>query len=169
MNRLNKYLPEFVGSIKEFQALDHTLSQELNTLDHTIQEIQNNQFIETANEKGLSRYERLLRIKPNKDVDIRRFNILTKFNSTMPFTMRWLQNTLNSTVGQNNYLIDLDHTKCHLTISIIKHKENIIDHLRQELEGKLPAHLVLSINILNPVESSHYFGAYIRTSDTIEI
>lgn len=167
--RLNKYLPDFVSGIKEFQALDHTLTSELNELNHTIQQIQQNQFIETANHEGLSYYERMLKIRPDKDIEVRRFNILSKFNSTIPFTIRWLENSLNSTIGKGSYLIDLDHTNYILTISIMKHKENLIPYLRQELKDKLPAHLILTINVLSSVDISNYIGTYIQTSDKIEI
>ena len=167
--RLNKYLTNFVSNIREFQELDKALTPELDELNHTIQQIQQNQFIETANHEGLSYYERMLKIRPDKDMEVRRFNILSKFNSTIPFTMRWLQNSLNSTIGKGSYLLDLDHTSYTLTISIMKHKEHLITHLRQELEDKLPAHLILVINVLSPINLSHYVGTYIQTSDTIEI
>ena len=167
--RLNKYLPDFVRGISEFQELDKALTPELDELNHAIQQIQQNQFIETANHEGLSYYERMLKIKPDKDIEIRRFNILAKFNSTIPFTMRWLENSLNSTIGKGSYLLDLDHVNYTLTISIMKHKEYLITHLRQELEDKLPAHLILVINVLSPVDIPHYVGTYIQTSDIIEI
>lgn len=167
--RLNKHLPDFIGNIKEFQEIDSVLTPELDQLNHTIQQVQQNQFIETANHKGLSYYERMLKIRPDKDIEIRRFNILTKFNSTIPFTIRWLQNSLNSTIGKESYLLYLDHTNYTLTISIIKHKEHLISHLRQELEDKFPAHLILIINILNPIDIPNYVGTYIQTSDKLEI
>ncbi|MDU6854556.1 MAG: putative phage tail protein [Zhenhengia sp.] len=164
--KLNK--PDFVSNIREIQELDKALTPELDELNHTIQQIQQNQFIETANHQGLSYYERMLKIKPDKDMEVRRFNILAKFNSTIPFTMRWLQNTLNSTIGKGSYLLDLNHANYTLTISIMKHKEYLITHLRQEVEDKLPAHLILVINVLSPINLSHYVGAYIQTSDIIE-
>ena len=167
--KLNKYLPNFVSNIREFQEIDKALTPELDELNHTIQQVQQNQFIETANHEGLSYYERMLKIRSDKDMEVRRFNILSKFNSTIPFTMRWLQNSLNSTIGKGSYLLDLDHTSYTLTISIMKHKEHLITHLRQELEDKLPAHLILIINRLSPIDLSHYVGTYIQTSDTIEI
>ena len=167
--RLNKYLPDFVSNIREFQELDKTLTPELDELNHTIEQIQQNQFVETANPEGLSYYEKMLKIRPYKDMEVRRFNILVKFNATIPFTMRWLENSLNSTIGKGSYLLDLDHTNYTLTISIMRHKENLITHLRQELEDKLPAHLILIINILNPIDLSHYVGTYIQKSDIIEI
>ena len=47
--RLKKYLPEFISEIKEFQELDKTVSVEVEKLRNTLQQIQLNQFIETAN------------------------------------------------------------------------------------------------------------------------
>ena len=167
--KLNKYLPDFVSGIREFQELDKTLTPELDELNHTIEQIQQNQFVETANHEGLSYYEKMLKIRADKDMEVRRFNILSKFNATIPFTMRWLENSLNSTIGKGSYLLDLDHTNYTLMISIMKHKEHLINHLTQELEDKLPAHLILSIYILNPIDLSHYVGTYIQTSDIIEI
>ena len=167
--RLNKYLPNFVSNIREYQEIDKALTPELDELNHTIQQVQQNQFIETANHEGLSYYERMLKIRSDKDMEVRRFNILSKFNSTIPFTMRWLENSLNSTIGKGSYLLDLDHVNYTLTISIMKHKEHLITHLRQELEDKLPAHLILIINILSPIDIPHYVGTYIQTSDIIEI
>ena len=66
--RLNKYLPDFVRGISEFQELDKALTPELDELNHTIQQVQQNQLIETSNHEGLSYYERMLKIKHHKDI-----------------------------------------------------------------------------------------------------
>lgn len=81
--RLKKYLPEFISSIKEFQQLDATISVEINELRDKLLQLQDNQFIETANDEGLSRYEKMLGIPYSEDVATRRFNILNKYNSTI--------------------------------------------------------------------------------------
>lgn len=38
--KLNKYLPDFVSGISEFQELDKALTPELDELNHAIQQIQ---------------------------------------------------------------------------------------------------------------------------------
>ena len=167
--RLKKYLPEFIGGIKEFQEIDKTYSLELDELREKLQQLQDNQFIESANSEGLSRYEKMLSIPYAEDVATRRFNILNKYNSTIPFTTAWLTNILNATIGRGEFLIDLDYSTYTLTISVLASKEHLIETLYKDLRKKIPCNLVLNITTLAPVEVDSYAGVYIRTADTINI
>ena len=167
--RLKKYLPEFVSNIKEFQELDATISIEIDELREKLLQLQENQFIETANEEGLKRHEQMLNIAPVNDIEMRRFNILNKYNSTIPFTMSWLTNTLNTTTGRGEFLIDLDYSTYTLTISVVKNKEHLIESLKRDLRKRIPANLVLTINILRAVEATTYTGFYLQKGDIITI
>lgn len=167
--RLKKYLPEFVNSIKEFQELDTTISIEIDELRQKLLQLQENQFIETANEEGLKRHEQMLNIAPVKDIEMRRFNILNKYNSTIPFTIAWLTNTLNTVIGRGGFLIDLDYGTYTLTISAVKNKEHLIESLKRDLRKRIPANLVLTINVLSATESTTYTGFYLQTGDIITI
>ena len=167
--RLKKYLPEFVSNIKEFQELDKTCSAEIDKLRNKLQQLQDNQFIETANEEGLRKYEQLLNLSSANDIELRRFNILNKYNSTIPFSMMWLRNTLNTTVGRGDFLMELDNSKYALTISVVKNKEHLIGVLKKDLRKKIPANMVLNINVLSPIEDTLYTGFYIQTEDKLSI
>ena len=167
--RLKKYLPEFISEIKEFQQLDATVSVEIDELREKLQQLQDNQFIESANSEGLSRYEKMLSIPYAEDVATRRFNILNKYNSTIPFTLTWLTNMLNTTSGKGNFLLDMNYKEYTLTISVLASKEHLIETLYKDLRKKIPCNLVLNITTLAPVEVDSYAGVYIRTADTINI
>ena len=167
--RLKKYLPEFISGIKEFQELDKTVSVEIDGLREKLQQLQDNQFIESANIEGLSRYEKMLSIPYVEDVATRRFNILNKYNSTIPFTLTWLTNMLNTTLGKGNFLLDMNYNQYTLTISVVTSKEHLISSLYKDLRKKIPCNLVLNITTLAPVEVDSYVGVYIRTADTINI
>lgn len=167
--RFKKYLPEFVSSIKEFQELDQTVSAEIDDLRNKIQQIELNQFIETADEDGLKKHEQLIGLSGQGDVDLRRFNILNKYNSTIPFTMVWLKNMLNTTIGKGNFLLDMNYGSYILTISIATSKEHLISSLYKDLRKKIPCNMVLNITTLAPVEADNYIGFYIRSADQIKI
>lgn len=167
--RLKKYLPEFISSIKEFEERDRTISIEVDELRQKLLQIQENQFIETANEEGLRRYEQMLNIVPVNDIEMRRFNILNKYNSTSPFTIGWLTNTLNTIIGRGEFLIDLDYSTYTLTISVVKNKEHLIENLKMDLRKRIPANLVLTINVLSAIEQDVYTGVYLQTGDIITI
>ena len=167
--RLKKYLPDFISEIKEFKELDATLSQEFDLIHERLAILQDNQFIETTTSQGISRYEEMLNIKPNGDLEVRRLSILNHYNSTIPFTMKWLESFLNTTVGKDLYLIELDPSHYILTISIIEPKAYTIPTLQKELRRKIPANIVLNINILSPIESQACIATYLRTYDQYDI
>lgn len=167
--RLKKYLPEFISNIKEFQELDKTYSVEIDELRSRLEQLQDNQFIETANEEGLRKYEQLLNLSSINDVELRRFNILNKYNATIPFSMMWLRNALNTTVGRGDFLMEIDNAKYTLTISLVKNKEHLINVLRKDLRKKVPANMILNINVLSPIEDTLYTGFYIQTGDKMSI
>lgn len=167
--RLKKYLPEFIGGIKEFQELDKTVSVEIDELREKLYQLQNNQFIESATDEGLRRYEQLMGLSCTGDIEMRRFNILNKYNSTIPFTLTWLTNMLNTTLGKGNFLLDMNYNQYTLTISVVTSKEHLISSLYKDLRKKIPCNLVLNITTLAPVEIDNYTGFYIRTVDDIKI
>lgn len=163
--RLEKHLPNFVSSLNQYKEIDKTATYELDKLDLKLEEIQDNQFIESANNTGLTRYEDMLGIVADADIDIRRFNILSKYNTSIPFTMRWLVNTLNASVGKELYLVVLDNNAYALTISIAKDRDYLFDNLMKDLRRKIPANIDLKINTLSTTEELVYTGFYIRTAD----
>lgn len=167
--RLKKYLPEFISSIKEFQELDKTVSIEIDELRSKLQQVESNQFIETTDEEGLKRYEQIIGISGSNDIEMRRFNILNKYNSTIPFTLTWLTNMLNTTLGKGDFLLDMNYNQYTLTISVVTSKEHLISSLYKDLRKKIPCNLVLNITTLAPVEVDSYTGFYIRTADEIKI
>lgn len=167
--RLKKYLPTFISSVKEFKELDKVVSIELDEIHAKLEQIQNNQFIESANDEGLRRYEKMLDIVHADDLETRKFNILNKYNSTIPFTLRWLNNTLTTTLGNGNFLLDMDYKRYTLTISIAACKEQHIETLYKDLRSKIPCNVVLTITTLSSIEMSNYIGTCIRTVDIINL
>ena len=167
--RLKKYLPEFISEVKEFKELDKTVSVEIDRIREKLEQLQANQFVESANDEGLRRYEQMLDLSSNNDLETRRFNILNKYNSTIPFTLRWLTNMLNITLGKGNFLLDMDYKRYVLTISVVASKEHLIPMIYDDLRKKIPCNLVLNVTTLEPLQMDYYVGMQIRTTDEIRI
>lgn len=167
--RLKKYLPEFISEVKEFQELDKVCSVEIDELRSKMKLLQDNQFIESANDERLRRYEQMLCLSSAGDLETRRFNILNKYNSTIPFTMMWLKNTLNTTLGKGNFLLDMDYKYYTLTISVVASKEHLIQMIYNDLRKKIPCNLVLNVATLEAIQMDYYVEMQIRTADEIKI
>lgn len=167
--RLKKYLPEFISGVKEFQELDKTVSVEIDRLRDKLEQLQSNQFIGSASDEGLRRYEQMLGLSSIGDLETRRFNILNKYNSTIPFTLKWLTNMLNITLGNGNFLLDMNYKYYTLTISVIASKEQLIPMIYDDLRKKIPCNLVLNVTTLESMQMHYYVGMQIRTADEIKI
>ena len=76
---------------------------------------------------------------------------------------------LNTTLGNGNFLIDMNHKQYTLTISVATLKEHLIPMIYDDLKKKIPCNLILSITTLEPIETDSYIGLYIRTADKINI
>lgn len=163
MPRLSKHLPPQVYTIREFGDIDKSISPELNSIDGNIRGLENNQFIQTANDKGLARYERMFEVPTDSNIDIRRLNIMNLYNSKANYTNRWLRQYLSTVVGESEYLVLLNGFS--LTISISMGKANLRDKIYEDLRNKIPANIALTVNLLATNDTDIYTGFFHRTMD----
>lgn len=82
MAKISSYYPDVIKEIREFKVLAQAEDSSLFIIYEALENIMDDQFIETAKNYGLSRLEKIVEIKP-KDTDTldeRRFKILAKYN-----------------------------------------------------------------------------------------
>jgi hypothetical protein len=87
---LIQYLPDVLKDVREYQALMFSEQPEFSALYTQISGLLNNQFVETSDEYGVKRWEKMLKIVPKSTctLDERKFNILSKFSERLPYTYR---------------------------------------------------------------------------------
>ena len=105
---LINYLPEFLRDIREYKAiLTDGVEPEIVNLYQAIENALNNQFIQDADEYGVSRWEKILGITYKSDytLDERKFAILTKINEHLPYTTKSMEKRLESLCGKDNYSV----------------------------------------------------------------
>ena len=77
---LIKYIPYMLQDIREYKAILEDGEQEkIDILWQNLEDTLNNQFVESANEAGVRRYEKILNISPKTTATLeeRKFTILT--------------------------------------------------------------------------------------------
>ena len=118
---LLKKLPLFHRNIYEFQQISKATTPELEQLLHKIDFILDNWFIDTSDEYGISRMEKIVGIVSDSNIDLetRRFNLLLKMSEKLPYTDETLEERLTSLCGAGNYSIqrDYDNYKIDITTS----------------------------------------------------
>ena len=101
--KLIDYLPEFLKTVREYRAiLTDAVEPEVVGLFQAIENALNNQFIQTAGEYGVSRWEKMLKITPKitQTLDERKFTILTLMNEQLPYTLTSLNKRLENLCGK---------------------------------------------------------------------
>lgn len=180
MDRLNidilDYLPDIIKDVTEYQEIANAENPTINSLWENHRKTFNNQFIDTLDEDGCERWEKMLNITPKgtATVEDRRLAILARINVSLPYTYRQLENFLKNICG-NDYTINLDSAHYKLTVLLNLNRKNQFDEVENLLAKVIPANIMFDVMLqynkykaIKPYEYSvliNYTCYEIRTSD----
>jgi hypothetical protein len=110
----------------------------------------NDQFIESASENSIARWEKMLKIVPKSTQSLkdRRFTIITKMNEHPPYTMSALKQKLEYLCGKNGYSVELDAEKFTLKVRIALTSRNSFDDVCAMLEKIVPLNMVIDASLM---------------------
>lgn len=113
-----RYYPNWFRKILDFQALCHTVGQELRLLAETMEQIHRNLFVQTMDEGTTAQWEEILRIlaTPEEDLEFRRMRVLNRLALRPPFTLIFLREKLDLIFGRGNYVVEVDYPNYTLYI-----------------------------------------------------
>lgn len=148
---LIKYLPPFIAEYKDIKNIMHTEDPEFRFLLERLERIKNNQFIDDCDEKGIERFEKLLKIKPQKNdtLESRKLRISVKWNDIQPYTWKMFLKKMHSLYG-DKFVVQEDFK--HYKLSIITHFEAYgqLKEVEQIIFDIMPANIDTNIkNTLN--------------------
>lgn len=150
---LIQYLPEYMRGIVEFNQLAGTEEEELNQLSDSINDAWNNQYIATATDEGLRRYEKIYGVVPmaTATLDERRFKLYALMNQELPYTYRKLEESLAAICGDSGWILELNPASYEINIKIDVTNINNREAIEGLLLKMLPANIAPTISILyNP-------------------
>lgn len=165
--QLKAYWIPKIQDIDEFQKLADAEQPEVDLLNQKVKQVPKEIVVNSATNVGLSRYESMLGLHKMATIDLRRTNILQNLNNSLPFTIPYLKNLLNSVIGEGDYCLTIE--KYHLELGIIATKEELLEMLRDDLRKKIPANIGTSVKVLESIDTSYYIGFYIQTADVITV
>lgn len=168
--KLIEYLPEFLQEVREFKELFAAEDIEIEKLLSAIDSLTKETIVNTAENYGLERYEKIYNIKDIAEtIEGRRTNILFKMNNKAPYTFQWLINTLNVTIGEGNYNIEMDYENYKLTINVLAIYKNIVQDLEKSLRKEIPVNLVLKVDLFQTEEMQKHFGGIVHIGKRMNI
>lgn len=148
--KLNEYLPSILLKTYEFPLLCDTEQREFNRLNTAVDEVLDAQFVSTAGERGIERYEQIFSIVPQDTdtLDERRFRVLAKINAQLPFSVRRLRQQLETLCGADGYRMEIDGGKYTLTVKVAltaKRNQQAVEELLADI---VPANMVCTTSLL---------------------
>lgn len=147
---LIEYLPPFLREIKEYQAILTTADQpEIVLLWQAAENVFKDQFIMDATENGVSRWEKILGIVPKAThtLEERKFDILTRINEKLPFTITTLKEQLSTLCGADGYSVFLDNNKYLLKVQIALKAKNNFEAVNSLLKRIVPANMMILLSL----------------------
>lgn len=141
--------PPIMQELREFQKIAEIEDVFFEKLWQEIENIVDDQFIQTATEKGIARRERMLKISPFADdtLETRRFRVHGVWNDKLPYTYRVLLERLDSLCGPDGYVMELNAGEYSLNIKIELTKKRMFDEVVRITRQMVPANIVITVEL----------------------
>lgn len=148
--KLQDYLPPVLLKTYEFPLLCKTEQPEFDRLNAAATAVLDAQFVTTAGERGIARYEKIFKITPmdTDTLDERRFRVLARINAQLPFSVRRLRQQLETLCGADGYELELDGDRYTLTVKVAltaKRNQQAVEELLADI---VPANMVCTTSLL---------------------
>lgn len=148
--KLQDYLPPILLKTYEFPLLCETEQPEIDRLHDAADAVLDAQFLSTAGEYAIQRYEKIFGVVPQDTdtLDERRFKVFAKINAQLPFSVRRLRQQLATLCGENGYKLEVGGGKYTLTVKVAltaKRNQQAVEELLADI---VPANMICTTSLL---------------------
>lgn len=140
---LLSYWMPVLRQLKELKEIAKAEEPEIRELLEACDRTLSNFFITTADDYGISRFEKMVGITPDDgaDLETRRVNVLVKWDDRVAYTDEELYNRLLSLCGEGKFSIDPHYDEYALDISIETGVKGGFDTITSFIEEMIPCNL----------------------------
>lgn len=147
--RIMPYWPEYYHDVIDFIQIAQTEDIELDNMTTAIQQLFDDQFVLTSSVQAIKRRELMLGIQADpttESLEFRKQRILNRYQTTPPFTVRWLQEQLDRLVGPGMTIVSADVENFILYVTTNIENANIFKEVLHTIQTVKPANLVYQQN-----------------------
>ena len=146
---LVSYLPPFMADFKEISVTLEAENPEFVLVWNAADRVLQNEFIESADEYGISRFETILNILPSTEdtLESRRARVQARWFNTIPYTMKAFLAKLEALCGDSDFTVTKEYDK--YTVRILTNLELFgqVEELEHIIDGMMPCNMiVISVN-----------------------
>lgn len=149
MTRIQDFWPSIMQEKQELKKIAEIEDPLYEQLWQEIENIVDDQFIQTATEKGIARREKMLKVSPFADdtLETRRFRVQGLWNEKLPYTYRVLLEKLDSLCGPDGYAISLNAGEYNLDIKVELTRKRMFDEVIKITRQMVPANIVVTVEL----------------------
>lgn len=128
-----------------------TTRMELSDKKGTLKTAFLNTFIDTADEQGVLRMERIYNIIPDllKDsLEFRKIRLKNAMSMMLPYTRIFLLELLDSKLGKGSYFISIEYDIYTIHLDIIEEQKEQFQYVIDAIQDIIPANMVLDAGVL---------------------
>lgn len=170
---LVSYLPPFLAEFKEIRLTLEAENPEFILVWEAADKALRNEFIATADEYGILRFEKLLGIYPEDgdSLEVRRARVQNRWFTALPFTLKtFIRKTAELLGGEHNFSIQADFKNSYgMTLTVYSIDDSRLEELKYLIASMVPVNIAAEIIY----ESGHwgfvFFGGLISEADLIEL
>lgn len=175
MNDVNlvEYLPPFLREYRELKAVMNAENPEFLAVYSAADRVLKNEFIETADEYGISRFEKMLNILPSKEdtLDSRRSRVQARWFTELPYTMRAFLEKLSGLSEYGNITVstDFDHYMVRIDTDFELYGQT--DEIERLVELMLPCNISADLkNTMRIYSDGCYLtGGAVSVTETVQL
>ncbi len=147
MNKIDlaAYLPPFMSEYKELVTELDIAGKELQDIRTAADGILQNEYIETADTDGLSRFEKILNILPAAadTLESRRSRVSSRWFDTTVYTFHALWLKLKNLCGDNNFTLAENKDNYTVEIAVDLEQYGQVDELNKIIDSMIPCNMVV--------------------------
>ncbi len=153
------YLPPFLQEYQEIQAIAKVEDKVLEALWQAFTSLEENQWIQTANEEGIRRREKMMGLPGSTlSLEERRTRILSNWNAAIPFTDETFRQWVDSMMGDAPYTLVIDGSRYLVELTLHKMYSARTTLFLTTGRNMVPANMEMRIEFLyNQYSQCHAF------------
>ncbi|MCI9430596.1 MAG: DUF2313 domain-containing protein [Lachnospiraceae bacterium] len=155
---LISYLPPFIAEYKQVSRTLEAENPEFRIVWEAANRVLYNEFIATADEYGIGRYEKMLKIYPSKEdtLESRRARVQARWISCLPYTERMLLEKLISLCGKNDFRLIKKYDCYRIELEVSLELFGQVEELERIVSTVIPCNMVIIIRNKIPMRADGF-------------
>lgn len=171
-NKLLSYMPDDYIKSKLVAEFNKAHASELTLIENKLVTIKNNYYINTADEKTITRWENILKIKilPNEELEHRRKRVNAYLNAMANFSKTMIQELAGTYIrGEIEPIFDLKNFKIIINVTSNVGIPYAFEYFLELLDDIKPAFIEINFKLESNTKDTIKFGVGMVTGEEIRV